>query len=84
MFAKRSYGINLKDRSYSFIPLGKTGLVRQRRWALRRHDEEIALVDDARRTISTTEPVPIAAILLAFTLLTHGIPGEGNLMPKRD
>jgi hypothetical protein len=84
LFAKRSYGINLKDRGYSLIPLGRTGLRRQRRWALRRHEQDIATIDDATRTVTTTEPVPAAAILMAFTLMTHGIPGEGSLMPKRD
>jgi hypothetical protein len=84
LFAKRSYGINVKDRAYSLIPLGKTGLRRQRRWLLRRYEDEVAAVDDTSRTIITSEPIPTAAILLVFTLLTHGIPGEGNLMPKRD
>lgn len=84
LFAKRSYGINLHDRGYSLIPLGKSGLRRQRHWSLRRHEEEVAAIDDTTRTVTTNEPVPIAAVLLTFALLTHGIPGEGALMPKRD
>ena len=82
--AKRSYGINLQDRGYALIPLGKTGLRRQRHWSLREHEEEVAAIDSINHTITTNEPIPLAAVLLVFALLTHGIPGEGSLMPDRD
>ena len=84
LFAKRSYGINVKDAGYTLIPLGKMGLRRPGLWALRRHERQVAAIEDHDRRIHTTEPVPVAAVLLAFTLMTHGIPGEADLMPKRD
>ena len=51
-------------------------------WLLRRHEEEVATID-AARVMHTNEPVPIAAVLMAFTLIDHGIPGEAKLMPSQ-
>jgi hypothetical protein len=28
------------------------------------------------------QPVPLAAALLCFTLIKHGVPGEANLVPE--
>jgi hypothetical protein len=82
--ARRSYGINLKEISYTLIPLDRIGLRQPRQWALRRHEADIAIVDTVARTVTANEPIPVAAVLLAFTLLTHGVPGEASLMPPRD
>ena len=82
--AKRSYGINGKDWGYFLIPLGHSGVRRARLWAVRRHETEIAIIDDRHRTIESTEPIPVAVAVMAFTLLVHGIPGEASLMPERD
>lgn len=84
LFARRSYGINGLDYGYYLIPVGKPGLRRPRAWVLRRHELDVASIDDTDRTIATNEPIPLAAVLLVFTLITHGIPGENNMMPKRE
>jgi hypothetical protein len=84
LFAKRSYGINVKGYGYTLIPLGHVGLRRPGIWALRHHEIQVAAIEDHDRIIHTAVPIPLAAVVLAFTLMTHGIPGEANLMPKRD
>ncbi len=84
LHAKRSYGINGKDFAYYLIPLDRSGLRRPGQWALRRHETEVALIHDRSHTVEAVEPVPLAAILMAFTLMTHGIPGEANMTPRRD
>lgn len=84
LYAKRSYGINVKDHGYTLIPLGHTGIRRAGLWSLRRHETQVAAIEDHDRIMHATEPIPIAAALMAFTLMKHGIPGEANLMPKRD
>lgn len=83
LHAERSYGINGKGSGYTLIPLGRSGLHRGH-WSILRHESQIATIDERNRAIETDEPVPIAAVLLAFTLITHGIPGEADLMPARD
>jgi hypothetical protein len=84
LHAKRSYGINLKDQSYTLIPLGRVGMRIPRHWTLRHHDVDAAAIDAVMRTVDADEPVPTAALLIAFALLTHGIPGENDLLPRRD
>ncbi|HSF87416.1 MAG TPA: hypothetical protein VLG28_17390 [Acidimicrobiia bacterium] len=84
LHAKRSYGINGKDFAFFLIPMGHTGVRRAGEWALRRHETEVAMINDRRRTMTTSEPIPVAAVLMAFTLITHGIPGEANMTPPRD
>jgi len=84
LFAKRSYGINGKGYAFTLIPMGKIGFAGPGLWVLRRHAEQIAAINQQQRVIRADEPIPIAAALMAFTLITHGIPGEGDLMPKRD
>ncbi|NNC92039.1 MAG: hypothetical protein HKN80_06070 [Acidimicrobiia bacterium] len=84
LHAKRSYGINGKDYGLTLIPMGKTGLSGSGQWVLRRHEDQIATVDQGDRTVSAIQPIPLGAVIMAFTLITHGIPGEGDLMPKRD
>lgn len=84
LHAKRSYGINLKDRSYTLIPATRVGMRRPGRWVLRHHEEDIGTIDDRARLLTAAEPIPIGAALMAFTLMTHGIPGEADMMPKRD
>jgi hypothetical protein len=79
--AKRSYGITLQDRGYALVPLTSVGIARPRRWVIRRHEHRIAVLDDEMRRLTTAEPMPIAAVLMAYTLITHGIPGETRLMP---
>ena len=84
LYAKRSYGINVKDFGYTLIPLGHTGIRRPGLWSLRRHETQVAAIEDRDRLMHATEPIPIAAVLMAFTLMIHGIPGEANLTPTQD
>ena len=82
LYAKRSYGINGKDYGLTLIPIGKAGWGRPSQWVLQRHETEIASL--TQDSITAHEPIPVAAVLMAFTLITHGIPGEADLMPQRD
>jgi hypothetical protein len=84
LHSKRSYGITGKDFAYDVIPPGRVGLRGTGVWGLRRHERDIALIDVQRRAIDAAEPIPIAAALMAFTVLAHGTPGDADLMPSRD
>ena len=80
---RRSYGINGKDFGYTMMPLGRVGFARSWEWGLRRHDVDVAVLD-RDEVLRPIEPVPIAAVLLAFTLAAHGIAGESKVVPERD
>lgn len=84
LHGERSYGINGKDYAFTLILMGKARFRGPRPWVLRRHETDIASIDDRERVIRAHQPIPIAAALMAFTLITHGIPGERDLMPARD
>jgi len=77
---RRCYGINGKHFGFVLVPLGPIRLLGQVSWLLRRHEDEVAMID-AAHVIHTNEPIPIAAALMAFALIDHGIPGEAKLMP---
>ena len=79
---RRCYGINGQHFGFVLVPLGRVRLLGEVAWLLRRHEEEVATIDTAR-VMHTNEPVPIAAVLMAFTLIDHGIPGEAKLMPSQ-
>lgn len=76
------YGINGKDFGLVLLPLGPVRLLGEIAWLLRRYEDEVATIDTAR-VMHTNEPVPLAAALLAFALIDHGIPGEAKLMPTQ-
>lgn len=84
LFAKRSYGINGRGYGLALVPLGKIGIRTPGLWVLRRHEEEVAAIDYHERQIHAPGPIAVAAAILAFTLITHGIPGEADLVPGRD
>lgn len=84
LHSKRSYGITGKDFAYEVMPHGRVGLRRAGLWGLRRHESEVAVIDTHRRLLEASEPIPIAAALMAFTVLAHGTPGDTDLMPSRD
>ncbi|MDH3309053.1 MAG: hypothetical protein OEO77_16250, partial [Acidimicrobiia bacterium] len=84
LHARRSYGINGRDYGLTLIPMGRTGFRSSGEWVLRRHEDPIAVIDDRARTVRADEPVALSAVVMAFTLITHGIPGEGDPMPRRD
>lgn len=83
LYGKRSYGITGRDFAYNVVPLGHVGIRTPGVWGL--HDREIVVgeVDQKRRQIVADETLPIAAALLVFTLIAHGIPGEADLLPRR-
>ncbi|MCP3973984.1 MAG: hypothetical protein GY720_05770 [bacterium] len=82
LYGKRSYGITGRDYGYSLMPLGRIGLRSPGIWTLRQHETDIASVDDRQMQIEALQPVPTAAVLLVFTLVNHGVPGEADLMPR--
>ncbi len=82
LYGKRSYGITGRDYGYSLIPLGRIGLRSPGLWTLRQHETDLASIDDRTLVIETTKPIPVAAVLLAYTLVNHGIPGESDLIPR--
>ena len=79
---RRCYGINGKHFGFVLVPLGPIRLLGQVAWLIRRHEDEVATID-AAHVMNANEPVPIAAALMAFTLIDHGIPGEAKLMPTK-
>ena len=79
---RRCYGINGKHFGFALTPLGPIRVLRQVAWLMRRHEDEVAMIDTAH-VMHTNEPVPIAAVLMAFALIDHGIPGEAKLMPTQ-
>ena len=46
-------------------------------WELREHDKVLATVGSLQ--MHAHYPVPLAAALLSFTLIKHGVPGEAKL-----
>lgn len=79
---RHCYGINGKHFGFVLIPLGPIRLFSQDAWLMRRHEDEVATID-AAHVMHTNEPIPIAAAVMAFTLIDHGIPGEAKLMPAQ-
>jgi hypothetical protein len=79
---RRCYGVNGMHFGYVIVPLGRVSMLGELSWAMRRHEVEVATID-TDRIIHTNEPLPIAAALMTFTLLAHGIPGEDKLMPTQ-
>lgn len=82
LYGKRSYGITGRDYGYSLMPLGRIGLRSPGIWTLRHHETDIASVDDRELLIEALQPIPLAAVLLVFTLINHGVPGEADLVPR--
>lgn len=79
---KRSYGITGKEFAYNVVPLGRVGLRKPGLWGLLDRERPVGEIHQRRREIIADEPLPIAAVLLAFTLVAHGIPGEAALLPS--
>ena len=47
---------------------------------LQHHENAVGTIENGERVLHAEVPLPLAAVLLAFTLITHGIPGEANLI----
>ncbi len=84
LHAERSYGINGKDYAYTLTPLGRVGPQRARQWALRRLGETAATVDELDDSVHPVKPIPVPVVLMAYVLISHGIPGEADLTPQPD
>lgn len=79
-FSGGAYGITTRDTGYVLM---RTARRRQRRWILREHEDEIAILTTRPAAIHAERPVPIGAILLAFHLARYGIVGEHDTgIPK--
>ena len=71
-----TYGINGRDYAYVLKPDEARSFGRAQHWTLVRLEDEVAHLTFRPREIVTTEPVPLAAVLLGFVLVEFGIPGE--------
>lgn len=78
--AGSTYGISTKHDGYTLVPAARaTWRTRIARWHLELHDQSIATLTLRPKTVNATQPVPTAVILVAFTLMEHGMPGESEL-----
>ncbi|NND04401.1 MAG: hypothetical protein HKN91_16615 [Acidimicrobiia bacterium] len=82
LYGKRIYGITGREFAYNLVPLGKVGIMTPGLWGIRDRQDEVGRLHQKAKRIEVTEPFPTAAALLAFTLVTHGIPGENDLLPR--
>ncbi len=73
---EKSYVISGRDFAYNFYPTSRRGL-RKSSWTLREHDVEHAFFES--RSSFASHEVPLAAMLLCFTLIKYGVPGESAL-----
>ena len=80
----RVYGIDGLDFAYTVFPLNRAGLLHSQHWGIRVRNVDVGRIDQGAGIVDSTEPIPIAAVLLAFTLIEHGIPGEARLRPTLD
>ncbi len=75
-----TYGINTALSGYRLVPHSpNTWRRRSKVWELRRHDLVVADLTMSPSRIVTAEAVPISVVLLAFTVMDLGIPGEEDL-----
>ncbi len=75
-----TYGINAAGGGYQLVPhFPSTWRRRSKSWELRRHDLVVADVSLRPSRIVTAEPIPVSVVLLAFTVMELGIPGEEDL-----
>ena len=75
-----AYGINGRDYAFRFFSTRSKGFDRSP-WLLAEYDRELATF--TRNTVHTAHPVPLAAVLLCFTLIKYGVPGEEMLPPAQ-
>ena len=75
----RAYGINGRDYAFRFYATRNKGFDRSP-WLLTEHDRQLATF--SRSAVHAHHPVPLAAVLLCFTLIKYGVPGEQRLVPE--
>ena len=73
---QRSYGVNGPDYAYNLYPSNPAG-PGMRAWTLREHDTELATFGS--RSMYADHPVPLAAVLVCFTVIKYGVPGEASM-----
>lgn len=73
---QRCYALDGPDYTYNLYPLGTKGLDKNA-WSLRERDTEVAFLRAG--TVTTHQPIPLAALLLCFTLIKYGVLGEHDL-----
>jgi len=71
----RSYGIHGRDFAYSLYR-SKPGVLGKSSWILREHETELATFVTGR--VLAERPIPLAAALLCFTLMKHGVPSDAS------
>lgn len=78
-----SYTIDTIDQGFLLIPAtSRTWRSKPRQWEMLSWDEVVARLTADPDTIDTLRPIPLAAVLLAFTVMNLGIPGEGGMGPQ--
>ncbi len=82
LYGKRTYGITGRDFAYNIVPLGRVGLMTPGLWGIRDRQDEIGRLYQRAKRIDVAQAFPVAAALLVFALVTHGIPGENDLLPR--
>jgi hypothetical protein len=73
---KRSYGVMGPDYDYNLYP-SDTSRHAKVTWTLREHDIQLATF--AAGSMKADHPVPLAAVLVCFTVIKYGVPGEASL-----
>ncbi len=81
---RRIYGIVGADFANTVFPMNRPGLIQSQHWGIRSRDRDVGEIDQGAGLLEAHEPIHIAAVLLAFTLIEHGIPGEAKLRPTAD
>jgi len=80
----RTYGIVGADFANTVFPLNRASLIHSQHWAIRQRDLDVGRIDQATGLLEASSPIHVAAVLLAFTLIEHGILGEAKLRPSGD
>jgi hypothetical protein len=75
-YGRRSYHLNGRDFAYDLYRSSASTAGKQS-WALREHERDIATFGSS--SLNAGYPVPLAAALLCFILIKHGVPGEAPL-----
>lgn len=73
------YAINCRDRAFSLIPAEERP-GRPRRWSLLSFNEPVAAIGRNPYEADISEPIPVPALLMAWTLATLGCMGEKQLI----
>ena len=73
---KRSYGVNGPHYSYNLYPSNTPGRGKPT-WTLREHETVLATFES--KSMNADHPVPLAAVLVCFTVIKYGVPGEASL-----